>query len=96
MSILFIRVRLKTLSGSPQRWRRTRLLCAKFDRICRSRGGAKTISSGLNFTLATNLGDPDLFGEVTGGGSYTDLLSHSVDIDAFDVRFKVIDLVTLI
>jgi predicted nucleotidyltransferase len=35
-----------------------------------------------------------LFGEVTGGGSYSDLLPHSVDIEG--VRFKVVDLVTLI
>jgi predicted nucleotidyltransferase len=55
-----------------------------------------TLCNGLNFALATNLGDLDLFGEVTGGGSYNDLLAHSVDIEAFDVRFKVIDLVTLI
>src|SRR5207244_9370095 len=55
-----------------------------------------TLRNGLNFTLATNLGDIDLFGELTGGGSYNDLLPHSVDIDAFGVRFKVIDLVTLI
>ena len=55
-----------------------------------------TLRNGLNFTLATNLGDLDLFGEVTGGGSYSDLLPHSVDIDAFGVRFKVIDLVMLV
>ena len=55
-----------------------------------------TLRNGLNFTLATDLGDLDLFGELTGGGSYNDLLPHSVDIDAFGVRFKVIDLVTLI
>ena len=55
-----------------------------------------TLRNGLNFTLATNLGDLDLFGEVTGGGSYNDLLRHSVDIEAFGVRFKVIDLATLI
>ena len=58
--------------------------------------GVTTLGNGLNFTLATNLGDLDLFGEVNGGGSYSDLLPHSVDIDAFGVRFKVIDLVTLI
>ena len=50
----------------------------------------------LNFTLATNRADLDLFGKVAGGGSYNDLLPHSVDIEAFGVRFKVIDLVTLI
>jgi predicted nucleotidyltransferase len=37
-----------------------------------------------------------LFGEGTGGGNYNDLLPHSIDVDAFGVRFKVIDLITLI
>ncbi len=55
-----------------------------------------TIRSGLNFTLTTNLGDVDLFGEVAGGETYPDLLPHSFDVDAFGVRFKCIDLPTLI
>ncbi len=57
---------------------------------------AKTIRSGLNFTLTTNLGDVDLFGEVLGGGGYQDLLAHSFDVEAFGVRFKCVDLPTLI
>ena len=57
----------------------------------------KTIRSGLNFTLTTELGDVDLFGEVSGGpGSYEDLLMHSIKVKAFGVRFKCIDLPTLI
>ena len=36
----------------------------------------RTISSGLNFTLTTKLGDVDLFGEVAGGDTYQDLLAH--------------------
>ncbi|HWH90628.1 MAG TPA: hypothetical protein VNV64_02405 [Candidatus Binatia bacterium] len=57
---------------------------------------AKTIRSGLNFTLTTNVGDADLFGEVTGGGTHSDLLPHSFEVEAFGVRFKCIDLPTLI
>jgi hypothetical protein len=57
---------------------------------------AKTIRNGLNFTLTTMLGDIVLLGEVAGGGTYSDLLQHSVDIEAFDVYFKCIDLPTLI
>ena len=57
---------------------------------------AKTISSGLNFTLTTKLGDVDLFGEVASGDTYEDLLAHSFDVDAFGVRFKCINLPTLI
>ncbi|HEY7002351.1 MAG TPA: hypothetical protein VH330_11480 [Candidatus Udaeobacter sp.] len=57
---------------------------------------AKTIRSGLNFTLTTELGDVDLLGEVIGGESYSDLLPHSFEVEAFGVRFKCIDLPTLI
>jgi len=57
---------------------------------------AKTIRSGLNFTLTTRLGDVDLFGAVAGGETYQDLLAHSFDVDALGVRFKCIDLPTLI
>lgn len=57
---------------------------------------AKTISGGLNFTLTTNLGDVDLFGEVAGGETYKDLVTHSFDVEAFGVRFRCIDLATLI
>ena len=57
---------------------------------------AKTIRNGLNFTLTTTLGDVDLFGEVVGGETYSDLLSHSFEVEAFQVRFKCIDLPTLI
>ena len=57
---------------------------------------AKTIRSGLNFTLTTALGDVDLFGEVAGGDTYQDLSAHSFEIEAFGVRFNCIDLPTLI
>jgi hypothetical protein len=57
---------------------------------------AKTIRNGLNFTLTTNLGDVDLFGEIAGGESYHDLLKHSFDVEAFGVRFKCVDLPTLV
>jgi predicted nucleotidyltransferase len=50
----------------------------------------------LNFTLTSELGDVDLFGEVIGGGKYEDLLRHSFDVEAFGVRFKCVDLPTLI
>jgi len=33
---------------------------------------------------------------VAGGETYQDLLAHSFDVDAFGVRFKCIDLPTLI
>ncbi len=57
---------------------------------------ASTLRNGLNFTLTTKLGDLDLLGEVTGGGGYRDLLPHSFDVKAFGVKFKCVDLRTLI
>src|SRR5207249_8864043 len=38
----------------------------------------RTIQNGLNFTLTTTWGSIDMLGEVTGGGTYDDLLPHSV------------------
>ena len=57
---------------------------------------AKTIRNGLNFTLTTELGDIDLLADVAGGETYQTLLSHSFEVEAFGVRFKCIDLPTLI
>jgi hypothetical protein len=56
---------------------------------------AKTIRNGLNFTLTTELGDIDLLGDV-GGETYQTLLPHSFEVEAFGVRFRCLDLPTLI
>ena len=40
----------------------------------------ETIKKGLNFTLTTSLGSLDLLGEITGGGTYEDLLPHSLKL----------------
>ena len=56
----------------------------------------KTIRNELNFTLTTTVGDIDLLGEVAGGDTYSDLLLHSFEVEAFGVRFKCLDLPTLI
>jgi predicted nucleotidyltransferase len=45
----------------------------------------RTIWNGLNFTLATSLGAIDVLGEITGGGSYDDLLPYSERIHLFGV-----------
>jgi predicted nucleotidyltransferase len=55
-----------------------------------------TLRNGLNFTLTTQLGDLDLLGEVAGGGNYRDLRSHTIEIEAFGVKFLCVDLPTLI
>ena len=57
---------------------------------------AKTIRGGLNFALTTDLGDVDLFGEVAGSETYSDVLPDSFDVEAFGVQFKCMDLPTLI
>lgn len=46
----------------------------------------RTIWNGLNFMLTTSLGALDLFGEITGGGGYDDLLPHSIRLRLFGVE----------
>jgi predicted nucleotidyltransferase len=55
-----------------------------------------TVRNGSNFTLRTELGDVDLFGDIAGGQTYDDLLGCAIEIEAFGVRFKCIDLAGLI
>jgi predicted nucleotidyltransferase len=57
---------------------------------------ARTLKSGLNFTLVTDLGWIDLLGEVTGGGDYERLLPHATEVSLFGVRIKVLDVDKLI
>lgn len=57
----------------------------------------KTLQNGLNFTLTSDLGDIDLFGEVPGGGVYQNLRRESIEVRlADDVSIQVVDLDTLI
>jgi hypothetical protein len=44
---------------------------------------ARTLRSGLNFTLTTDLGDLDLLGEVTGVGGYRELIGDAVSMDLY-------------
>ncbi len=55
-----------------------------------------TLRNGLNFTLTTTLGDLDLLGEVAGGGTFKQLLSQTFVVEAFGVKFRCVDLPTLI
>jgi predicted nucleotidyltransferase len=50
----------------------------------------------LNVTLETSVGSLDLLGEVTGGGSYEDLLDHTIEVEVFGIRCRCLDLPALI
>lgn len=51
-----------------------------------------TLRAGLNFTLTTSTGAIDLLGDITGGGSYEDLLPHTITINIFDRDVQLLDL----
>jgi hypothetical protein len=57
---------------------------------------AATLQSGLNFTLTTNVGAIDLLGEITGGGTYDDLVAHSLMVSIFNREIMLLDLPWLI
>lgn len=57
---------------------------------------AATLSNGTVFTLTTNLGIIDLLAEVSGVGSYREVLAASVEVEAFDRRVRALDLPSLI
>ncbi|ODS59229.1 MAG: hypothetical protein ABS36_01890 [Acidobacteria bacterium SCN 69-37] len=56
----------------------------------------ETLARGLNFTLRTTLGDLDLLGEVTGGGTFDALVSDTIGITLFGVECRCVSLETLI
>lgn len=56
----------------------------------------RTVRAGLNFTLVTTLGDVDILGEVTGAGTYEQLLPDSVEIQVFGVMCRCVTLERLI
>lgn len=56
----------------------------------------ETVRRGLNFTLTCDFGDVDLLGEVTGGGTYSDLLPHSTLVEVLGIPCRCLDLPTLI
>jgi len=57
---------------------------------------AATITSGMNFTLATDVGDIDLFGEVTGIGGYKEVRDLSTTLVLFGFQCPVLSLDGLI
>ncbi len=57
---------------------------------------ARTVQRGLNFTLDTRLGPLDLLGEVTGGGSYDELLPNTEVVELFGHPCRAVTLEALI
>jgi hypothetical protein len=60
------------------------------------RWGDLTLAAGLNFTLTTAHGDLDLLGEVTGGGTYEQLLPFTAEVTAFGITCRLVTLGRLI
>lgn len=56
----------------------------------------QTLQFGLNFTLRTALGFVDLLGEVTGGGTYEDLLPFTLELEIFGAKVRCVTLERLI
>ena len=53
---------------------------------------ARTLRSGLNFTLRTEAGDIDLLGEVTGVGQYEEAARGAIPMELFCRRILVVSL----
>jgi hypothetical protein len=55
-----------------------------------------TLTRGMNFTLVTSLGDIDLLGEISGGGTYEELSAGAVELQIFRTRCLCLSLPQLI
>jgi hypothetical protein len=55
-----------------------------------------TLRHGLNFTLTTDIGDIDLFGEIAGGGSYDDLVDQTNVVSLFGHECRCVNVASLI
>jgi hypothetical protein len=56
----------------------------------------ETLTHGLNFTFATDIGKIDILDEVQGVGWYFDCFEHSDDVEIFGHLFRVLSLEKLI
>jgi len=56
----------------------------------------RTIRAGLNFTLTTSYGDVDFLGEVSGGGTYDELLPYTTEVSAYGISCRTVTLECLI
>ena len=53
---------------------------------------ARTLASGLNFTLTTDVGDVDILGEITGLGGFDEALASSTELDIAGTPTRVLTL----
>ena len=60
------------------------------------RWSKETLQNGLNFTLATTMGDIDLLGEIAGGGNYEALLQDTIMLRLFGIECRCVTLRRLI
>lgn len=56
----------------------------------------RTLQAGLNFTFTTTLGNIDILGEVSGGGSFEQLLPFTEELSALGITCRVVTLERLI
>ena len=57
---------------------------------------SETVLRGMNFTLASDIGDVDLFGEVIGIGSYAEVRARSLEVELYGRRLAVLSIEGLI
>ena len=57
---------------------------------------SETLRRGLNFTLTTSEGPIDLLGELTGIGSFSEVLANSVTAQLFGAEYRFLNLEALI
>jgi predicted nucleotidyltransferase len=57
---------------------------------------AATLRAGLNFTLATDIGDIDLMGEIAGFSSYEEVTGASETLELYGTRCRILTLEGLI
>lgn len=55
-----------------------------------------TLHAAPLMTLSTTEGDLDVLASISGVGNYKEVAKHSEDVEAFGVKFRVLDLPTLI
>lgn len=56
----------------------------------------RTLQNGTAFTLVTDVGDLDLLGEVSGVGTFVEMIEKAGNVELFDVKIKIISLEDLI